>query len=402
MLTLFQNARVYAPEALGVVDILVGGREILAIGVLGPPPTGLGVTVHDLEGRRVIPGLVDVHSHLSGGGGEGGAHTRVPALGPSSLLAAGVTTVVGLLGTDTDTRSIAELLATSRGLDPYGITSFCYTGGYVVPPLTLTGSVRGDLVHVDRIIAVGETAISDHRSSQPSYDELIRLAADAHVSGMMTGKAGLLHLHLGDGRRGLEMVRRALDETELPSRVFHPTHVNRNRNLWAEAVELGRARQHDPAGLIVDVTAFPPEPRVPSAHDDILAWLEAGLSLERLTLSSDGGGCLPVFDSAGALLSMEVGASRSLLDTVRALVRVGLDWSHALLPCTRTAARHFRLRGKGELRVGADADLLVLDAAGEVETVMTGGGLRIWRGEVLKPGLFEGVAGRVPAAGPMS
>jgi hypothetical protein len=62
--------------------------------------------------------------------------------------------------------------------------------------------VRGDIVHVDRVIGVGEVALSDHRSSQPTFDELAKLGAEAHVGGLMTGKAGVVHLHLGDGRAG--------------------------------------------------------------------------------------------------------------------------------------------------------------------------------------------------------
>src|SRR5205085_7564452 len=137
--------------------------------------------------------------------------------------------VVGLLGTDGATRTIRDLVGRTLGLREEGISAWCYTGNYQVPVQTLTGSVRDDIVFIDPIIGVGELAISDHRSSQPTLDELLRVASDVHVAGMMSGKAGVLHLHLGDGPRGLELVRRALDGSELPPRVFHPTHVNRQR-----------------------------------------------------------------------------------------------------------------------------------------------------------------------------
>ena len=52
------------------------------------------------------------------------------------------------------------------------------------------------------MIGIGELALSDHRSSQPTRDELLRIASDAHVAGMISGKAGIVHLHLGDGERG--------------------------------------------------------------------------------------------------------------------------------------------------------------------------------------------------------
>ena len=355
-LHLLRGAQVYAPEPLGAQDLLFGGGHILALAPrLDAPPPGWPVEEHDCTGLILTPGLIDLHTHLTGGGGEGGAHTRVPPVQLTDLSMAGVTTAVGLLGTDTTTRSLEELLATARGLSHYGLTALCYTGGYRVPPKSLLASVREDIALIDRFIAVGEIAISDHRSGQPTFDELVRIASDAHVAGLMTGKAGLLHLHLGDGPRGLSLVRRALDETELPIRVFHPTHVNRNRRLWDEAVALGRR------GLTVDITCFPPEPGTPTAAEDVRAWLDAGNPLEQLTLSSDGGGCLPDFDDQGRMVRMGVGNSSALLDTLRALVHGGMPLGDALRPITSTPAHLLRLHTKGAVGIGADADLLLLD-----------------------------------------
>ena len=204
---LIRNIELYDPAPKGRAHLLVGGERILWIGTELPElPKSLGVVVRDLEGRRVIPGLVDCHVHLTGGGGEAGMHTRVPPLQISRITSGGVTTVIGLLGTDDTVRSPAELLATARGLNEVGLSAWCYTGGYHVPPVTLTGSVRGDIAHIDLMVGVGELAISDHRSSQPTLDELLRVAGDAHVGGLMTGKAGVVHLHVGSGERGLELV----------------------------------------------------------------------------------------------------------------------------------------------------------------------------------------------------
>lgn len=383
---LLRNAEVYAPEPLGQHDVLVAGGRVAAVAPrLGKPASGWPCEVVDLRGKVLLPGLIDGHTHLCGGGGEGGAHTRVPSVLPTALTLAGVTTAIGLLGTDGTTRTIAELLAAARGLEHYGLTTYCYTGSYEVPPPTLTGSVRGDIVHIDRIIAVGEVAISDHRSSQPTFEELIRLAADAHVAGMMTGKAGLLHLHLGDGPRGLSLVRRALDETELPPRVFHPTHVNRNHKLWQEAMALS------PRGCTLDITAFPPEEDdFPSAGQALTEYLAKGLDPSRVTLSSDGGGCLPVFDSEGVLLRMGVGASASLLDAVREAVSLGAPLHRALAACTANVAELFRLGAKGRLRVGADADLVVLGGDLKLESTIAGGRWLVREGRPLVRGIFEG------------
>jgi beta-aspartyl-dipeptidase (metallo-type) len=379
-----RGASVFAPHPLGALDVLVGGGRILALAPRLDLPADLAAVV-DLRGCVLIPGLVDVHAHLGGGGGEGGAETRVPPVAPSAFAGAGVTTVVGLLGTDATTRSLGELLAAARALDALGLTAFCYTGAYEVPPPTITGSVRGDLVHVDRMIAVGELAISDHRSSQPTFDELLRIAADAHVSGLMTKKAGLVHLHLGDGRRGLELLWRARETAELPLRVWHPTHVNRNPDLFAESVRWASA------GGYVDVSAFPPpyDDGTLDPVDAVRALFDAGCGL-RTTLSSDAGGCLPTFDRDGVLTKMDVGDAKGLLHTVRGLVRGGLPLEDALLPVTATPAALFRLVGKGRIAVGADADLVALRAGDlALQHVLARGEPWVRDGVAVRRGPFE-------------
>src|SRR5688572_25036817 len=209
---LLRNAALYDPAPKGRADLLVAGETIVWIGSEAPALSpSLGVEEHDLEGRRVIPGLIDSHVHLTGGGGEAGPETRVPPLALSRLTTGGVTTAVGVLGTDDTVRSPAELDTVARGLIKEGLSAWCYTGGYHFPPATVTGSVRGDIVLIDLIVGVGELAISDHRSSQPTLDELLRVAGDSHVAGLMAGKAGIVHLHVGSGGRGLELVRHALE-----------------------------------------------------------------------------------------------------------------------------------------------------------------------------------------------
>ena len=231
LLTLLANAHVFAPADLGVRHLLIGADRIVAVGDDEAELESAAARRVDLQGRRLIPGLLDGHAHVTGGGGESGFASRVPPVALSQFTRAGVTGVVGVLGTDDTTRDTRSLVAQTYALRELGLGAWCHTGGYHVPPVTLTGCIRDDIVFVEPIIGVGEVAIADHRSSQPTDDELKRIAADTHVAGMMSGKAGILHLHLGDGPRGLDAVRRILHETELPTRVFNPTHVNRRKAL---------------------------------------------------------------------------------------------------------------------------------------------------------------------------
>src|SRR5690606_25203184 len=257
-------------------------------------------------------------------------------------------------------RGTRELVARVQALREEGLAAWGLAGGYHLPPATLTGSVRADLAFVDCLIGVGELAISDHRSSQPTLDELLRLASEAHVAGLMTGKAGHLHLHVGDGPRGLELVRQALDRSELPPRVFNPTHVNRRRVLFEEAVELARR------GCTIDITAFPVAEGEDawSAADALVRYLESGAPRERVTISSDAGGCLPCFDAQGRVCSMDVGESGALAATLRELLARGVPLEAALPAFTCNVADLLRLPGKGRIEGGGDADAVALGGGG--------------------------------------
>lgn len=386
MFELITNANVFAPDPAGVRQLLVCAGKIVYIGANVPRlDDALDVSVTDLDGARLVPGLIDAHTHLTGGGGEAGPSTRVPPLALSQITSAGVTSVIGLLGTDDLTRSTQNLLSQVMGLREEGLSAWCYTGGYHVPVTTLTGSVRADIVNLEPVIGVGEIAISDHRSSQPRLDEILRLASEAHVAGLMTGKAGIVHFHLGDGERGLELIRASLDSSEIPARVFNPTHVNRNKALFEEACELS-AR-----GCNVDLTAFPAELDDSgwSAEDAVERYLDRGCDADRLTISSDGGGCLPHFDEQGELLRMGFASCSALADCVKSLLDRGLPEPTVLPLMTSNVAKLLKLSRKGRIAAGFDADLVVLDEANRVASVMARGAWQVKNNKQLVRGLFE-------------
>ena len=369
VLTLIQNAHVFAPEDVGIRHILIGAGRILWIGESDPDLSVPGLVRNDLGGRRLIPGFIDGHAHVTGGGGESGFASRVPPVPLSRFTRAGITSVVGVLGTDDSTRDTRALLAQTRGLREEGMSAWCHTGGYHLPPVTFTGSVRDDIVHLDPVIGVGEVAISDHRSSQPTFDEILRVASDAHVAGLITGKAGILHLHLGDGERGLQLIRDALASTELPARVFNPTHINRRKALFAEAIDLAKA------GCFVDITAFPVADDEDAWPADValLKYLDSGAPADKITISSDGGGCLPTFNDQGELIEMDIGNPQSLADTLKTLLDGGAQIERVLPALTSNVATLLRLHDKGRIAIDAAADLLVLDEEHKISDVMLGG-----------------------------
>jgi len=381
---LLRHANTYTPDPLGRQDLLIQGGQITRIDTsLGQLPSWLPHEEMDLSGLMVVPGFMDAHVHLTGGGGEAGPETRVPPVAFSQLTQAGVTTCVGVLGTDGTTRTMRDLVASTLGMRRLGLSAYCYTGSYQYPVPTLTGSVRDDIVFVDPIIGVGELAISDHRSSQLTLAEFLRVASDAYTAGLMSAKAGILHIHMGDGARGFELIEQAIATAEIPKRVYHPTHVNRRRELFEDAMRLSDT------GVTVDVTAFPDADEGLLASEAIDRWIHAGKDISRVTCSSDGGGCLPVFDGDGEMLRMDVGRSNVLGQTLVELLAMGHELAQILPVFTRNVARVIRMPSKGQLVAGADADLVVLEPSGKIRHVMCGGRWVVRDGTVLTRGAFE-------------
>jgi beta-aspartyl-dipeptidase (metallo-type) len=380
MLTLIQHAEVFAPAPLGVRDVLIADGRIAAIAP-AIDPRGLDDVLQRIDGRGMLlcPGLVDSLVHFSGGGGEGGFGSRTAPLEAGEALAAGVTTLIGALGTDDVTRSHADLLASARALSAHGLSAYALTGSYRVPPRTLTGSVRDDLVLIPDFIGVGEIAVADHRGSQPSPAELARIAADARVGAMLAGKQGTVLVHMGDGAEGLALLDQACHHFEVDIGQFLPTHVNRNETLLAQG------RGWIARGGRVDLTT--------STSDSLLAAgdLPAGLALARLLadgadgsaigMSSDGQASLPHFDGNGRLLGSEVASIGSLLAAMRSAVQDhGVVLERALATVTANPARFWGLQRKGRIEVGADADLLLLhDDTLALATTIAGGRVHVWR-----------------------
>lgn len=389
MLHLIRNAECFSPDHLGKVDVLVGGTKILRIASNISITGNVAVRQVDASGKWLIPGLVDSLVHITGGGGEGGFTSRTPEVQLSALFKAGITTLVGALGTDSVTRTLSNLIAKARELSLGGVQSFCYTGSYHIPVKTLTGSVEGDIIYLPEFIGVGELAISDHRSSQPSLNTLASVAAEARVAGMISGKAGIVSIHVGDGKQGLSPLIDLCDKTDLPLTQFYPTHINRNPRLFDQGIEY--AKQGGLVDLTTSTTAEILASGEIACHVGLAKMLNAGVPIERITFSSDGNASLPLFDKHGHLSGMQVGQVSSLWQEIRsAIIESKIEPSVALRVATQNPADILGLPTKGRIQERFDADLLLVDGKTlAIESVMTQGEWRIFEDNLLQTGPFE-------------
>ncbi|MHA7879825.1 MAG: beta-aspartyl-peptidase [Saccharospirillum sp.] len=389
MLTLIRGATVLAPDNLGKQDVLIAGNRLIAVERDIQLDSTLAVEVIDANDHYLTPGLVDSLTHITGGGGEGGYHTRTPAMGFSDAIVGGVTTVTGVLGTDAISRTLPDLLAKAAGLEAEGLSVVCHTGSYQVPVRTLTGSVQQDIMLIERFVGVGEVAIADHRGSQPSWRELARIGSEARVGGLLSNKAGIVSVHVGEGKDRLNRLFEVAEHSNIPLSQFYPTHMNRSTALLDEGLRFSRS------GGTIDLTASH-TPEILEAGEikcsQALAYLlDRGADDNRITFSTDGHASLPHFNAAGQLESLKVGSMKAMLNEFRdAVQRDGVDLTRALKAVTANPAAILKLPHKGHIQPGGDADLLLLDRQDlSLHSVMAKGAWCMKEGALVKKGTFE-------------
>lgn len=383
---LVRNAILYNPEFSGKKDILIGGKTILEISEKIQLPSGFDAETFDADGLIVVPGLIDNHVHIAGAGGEGGPATRTPELKLSDMYRGGVTTVVGCLGTDGFTRTVESVLMKAKSIKHEGGSAWIWTGAYQVPSPTITGDIGRDIALIEEVIGVGELAVSDHRSSCPSADELKRIAAHARVGGMLGNKAGIVNIHMGDSRNPFSLIYEAVKRSMLKLNQFLPTHCNRNEYIFEDSKAYGREG-------FIDITTsswpyFADEEVKPSVALKVL--LESGVPVTNITFSSDSCGSLPGFDDQGKLVKLEMGLPASnLRELSDAVIKEKVPVEIALKVLTSNVAVILKLPGKGFISKGMDADILFLNPGIEMAHLIALGKWVVKDGVTIKKGSYE-------------
>ncbi|WP_425447539.1 beta-aspartyl-peptidase [Dethiothermospora halolimnae] len=385
MLKLIKEGEVYCPDYIGKKDILITGNKIGYIDDnITIPKNFVDIEVIDAKGKKVVPGFIDSHVHIIGGGGEGGFKTRTPEIQLTDIITGGVTTVIGVLGTDGTTRTMANLLAKARALEEEGISTYVHTGSYQVPVRTVTGSIQDDIILIDKIIGVGEIALSDHRSSQPNVDDIAKLTAEARVGGILSGKSGVVNIHVGSGDRTIDCLEEIVKNTEIPINQFLPTHMIRNERLFNKGIEFAKK------GGVIDFTTSTSDSGETGCSKYLKKVLDKGVSIDNITFSSDGQGSLPKFDKEGNFIGLGVGKVTSLYNEVKkGLVDGDVTLEDGLKVITANPARILKLRNKGYIRENNDGDIVILDKDLNIDTVIAMGKIMIRNKEIVEKGIFE-------------
>ena len=365
---------------MGKKDILISNGKIVAIEEkIDDHP--LFNNVLDVEGAITTPGFIDQHIHVIGAGGKHGFASMTPQLHLGDLIKCGTTTVVGLLGTDGSTRSIKSLFSKIQALNQEGISAFMYTGYYGLDKVYLMNSLQEDMIYIDDVIGC-KIAISDIRSSYPSTLELLRLLRNVRVGGMLSGKKGILHLHLGALSSKMDVLFELVENYEFPIEHISPTHVGRTKELFDQAIIFAKM------GGMIDITTGASKYTDP--YKSVLYALESGASIDNITFSSDGNAGLDKVDDANNLIGFKSAPFDKNLEEVINLHKIGgLSLENSLKLITSNPAKNLGLKSKGHVKVNYDADLCFFDSNLKLTGVVANGKVMMRDGELLVKGSFE-------------
>ena len=118
---------------------------------------------------------------------------------------------------------------------------------------------------------------------------------------------------------------------------------------------------------------------------------EEGIDMQNITFSSDAQGSLPRFDKNGTMIGIDVGKVSSLYEAVISCIKnAEISIEKAIMTITSNPARIYKLKGKGFIKEGMDADIVLVDEDTlKIKSVLANGRLMVSNEEILIKGTFE-------------
>ena len=361
MFKLIKGGEVYAPEKLGKANILICGEKIVAVGEDVKAPGGYECEVIDATGKTICPGFIDPHIHFTGADDSQGPYGHTYDVSWQDIVESGVTTAVGTLGGEMLVRSLEQVYWKAMELEMMGITAYMYTGNFHIPPPTITGSVRGDIILIDRVRGL-KTAISDATTSHHTWRELAELVSEVNVGAETVRKTAVTHVHVGRRPQRMDTLFEVVENTGLDPKHIQPTHVNRlTPDVMAQGVKWAKM------GGYVDLTTQmrKEEGTLTGMKTDLAVkrMLADGCPLDKITISSDGNCPMMIRDESGRQVGLYVAlvdfTRREIRDIARNRVA---PFEDALRMVTVNPARCLGIDDrKGRIKTGYDADIVIAD-----------------------------------------
>jgi len=392
------------PLDLVIRDALVvgpRGPEQMTIGIengrivsLAPEPAGAAKDTIDARGLHAFPGLIDAHVHFND---PGRADWEGVETGSSALVAGGGTCLVDMPLNSSpptlDRASFEAKIAAFRGkaradfalwggltpdnldrmeeLAECGVVGFkafmsgsgiddfrscddetLFRGMRIAARLGLPVAVHAENDGMTRALAAearraGRTGVGDYLASRPIAAEA-EAVSRALLFAAETGCA--LHVVHASSSRAVDLVRQAADARLCDATVETCPHYL----ILSE---------EDVVRLGAKAKCAPPL-RAPDEREQLLAQVVAG----RVdTIGSDHSPSPPAMKESANFFAAWGGIA-GIQSTLRVLLTLGVPPHLIGDLVSANVARRFRLPGKGGLRVGADADIALVDlgAAAEV------------------------------------
>lgn len=377
---LIRNARIYDRGQQSLSDILIVAGKIAAIEDK-ISLQGVDCEEFDAGGRLVTPGLIDLHVHTIGGGGQTGFASLAPEVKVSSLVKCGTTTVVGTLGTDGFVKTLPQLYAKTMSLRANNISAYMLTGFYGLPTPTITDCIANDLIFVDPVIGC-KIAICDDRSSFPTELELLRIINQVRLGGFTSSKGGIMHIHLGALSDGMDLLMSIAKQYPSLISYISPTHTIRTETLFNQAIDFAKM------GGMIDVSTGGTKFMEP--YKVIMYALERGAPMGSMTFSSDGNGGVRKVDPEKGIDTYSLAPlDGNLAQTVKLITDGGLSPAEAFKLTTENAAKTIKVKTKGFVKVGYDADLCLFDSDYKLTDVISQGEFMMRDAAVVRIGNFE-------------